>query len=113
MTIAQHLESACRIVQRLEGRVGIQDVIKRVSEEGGIGTSELTGPRGSPRVCSLRHAAMYLMRQAGCSYPEIGRKCGGKDHATAMYGVNRIEDAFAYLNSRNEALQPTLFELGE
>ena len=38
-----------------------------------------------------RHVAMYLLREnAHCSFTDIGRILGGRDHATALYAYTRI-----------------------
>ena len=38
-----------------------------------------------------RHVAMYLLREDSCcSFAEIGRLLGGRDHATALYAHTRI-----------------------
>ena len=34
---------------------------------------------------------MWLLRQAGYSYPEIGLLLGGRDHTTIMHGVAKVE----------------------
>nr|WP_281380856.1 helix-turn-helix domain-containing protein [Nocardioides panaciterrulae] len=39
---------------------------------------------------NARHVAMWLMRDAGRSYPEIGSQFD-MDHTTALNGVRRVE----------------------
>jgi chromosomal replication initiator protein len=40
-----------------------------------------------------RQIAFYLARvHTACSYPQIGRRFGDRDHTTIMHGVKRIEE---------------------
>ena len=40
-----------------------------------------------------RHIAMYLARMnTRASFPEIGRRFGGRDHTTVMHACNKIAD---------------------
>ena len=41
-------------------------------------------------VTAARHVAMWLLREAGLSYPDIGRALG-RDHTSAIYGVRRVD----------------------
>lgn len=47
------------------------------------------------RVCTVaypRHVVMYLAKTlTGKSFPDIGRRLGGRDHTTIIHGVRKIE----------------------
>jgi chromosomal replication initiation ATPase DnaA len=49
------------------------------------------------RVCTIaypRHIVMYLAKTlTGKSFPDIGRRLGGRDHTTVIHGVRKIEAA--------------------
>lgn len=47
---------------------------------------EMIGKDRRPRYTRARQEAMYLLRQAGYSYPQVGRFVGGRDHTTALHG---------------------------
>lgn len=47
---------------------------------------EMIGKDRRPRYIRARQEAMYLLRQAGYSYPQVGRFVGGRDHTTALHG---------------------------
>ncbi len=54
-------------------------------------TSELVSKRKSHRVAFARQLAMYLAKElTPNSYPEIGEKFGGRDHAIVMHAVRKI-----------------------
>ena len=49
--------------------------------------------RGAATVAQARQVAMYLSKVlTPRSYPEIGRKFGGRDHSTVIHAVRLIED---------------------
>jgi chromosomal replication initiator protein len=44
-------------------------------------------------VAFARQVAMYLCRQRlKCSFPELGRAFGNRDHTTVMSAVRRVEE---------------------
>jgi chromosomal replication initiator protein len=49
--------------------------------------------RRSRSIARPRQIAMYLAKNlTTSSYPEIGRKFGGRDHTTIMHAVKKIEE---------------------
>jgi chromosomal replication initiator protein len=72
---------------------GIDDVQRVVGHHFRVTHTELVGKERHRRIALARHVAMYLCKhQLRCSYPEIGRAFGGRDHTTVMSAVRRIED---------------------
>lgn len=77
--------------------------IKRcVSEHFGITIPEIDSDRRMARVVKPRQIAMYITRKlTPRSLPDIGRKFGGKDHATVIHALRKIgqlvesDDGFA------------------
>lgn len=73
--------------------LSIAEIAQRVAREFRLPLSELRGPRRSHAVLVPRQAAMYLSRELGaCSYTEIGRYFGGRNHNTVLYACRRIEE---------------------
>lgn len=71
--------------------VQVKHIFTAVSEHYNIVKSELTGSKRNARIILPRQVAMYLCRDMiGCSYPELGRIFGGKDHSTVMHSVKKI-----------------------
>jgi hypothetical protein len=51
---------------------------------------DLLSVRRNRALVEARHEAMYRMKtETSMSFPEIGRRLGGRDHTTVMHGVRR------------------------
>lgn len=67
-------------------------VIREVHKYYKIPIEELLGKKRTQDLVMPRQITMYLLRhECNLSYPEIGRKMGGKDHSTIMHGCEKIE----------------------
>ncbi len=67
-------------------------ILKSVSDHFGVKPADMRSNRKHKVVALPRQVAMYLMRQlTHASYPDIGKRFGGRDHSTVMYGVKIIE----------------------
>ena len=54
--------------------------------------NELISPRRSNRLVHARQVAYFIIKNhTTLSYPQIGRKFGGRDHTTVLHGVNKIK----------------------
>lgn len=72
--------------------------------------AELAGTSRKREIVLARQAAMYLCRQKlGLSYPELGRLFGGRDHATVIHSIKKIEQ----LRQVDNDLHNLLTELAE
>ncbi len=80
-------------VLSLTGREISPDVIlKSVADHFGVKAGDMRSNRKHKVVALPRQVAMYLMRHmTNASYPDIGKRFGGRDHSTVMYGVKMIE----------------------
>jgi chromosomal replication initiator protein len=55
--------------------------------------ADLLSDRRARAVARPRQVAMYLCKNNTTrSYPDIGRRFGGKDHTTVIHAVRRIEE---------------------
>ena len=66
------------------------EILYRVAALYSLDVEDLTGTSRAPRHVTARQVAAYTMRQAGHSFPVIGRALR-RDHTTAMYAVRRVE----------------------
>lgn len=79
--------SACR------RRITIDEIQRAVCEYYRIDRSEMSSKRRARAVVRPRQVAMYLAKvMTPRSYPEIGRKFGGRDHSTVIHAVRLVED---------------------
>lgn len=63
---------------------------------------EMTSRRRARHVVRPRQIAMYLARElTPCSFPEIARAFGKKDHTTVIWAINRVQS----LMERDASLQ--------
>ena len=73
-------------------KITIKDIQLEVSKYFNLQFHELCSKNRSRYISKPRQIAMFLSKQlTDCSYPEIGKLFGGKDHATVIHGVNKIK----------------------
>jgi chromosomal replication initiator protein len=78
--------SACR------RRITIDEIQRAVCEYYRIDRSEMSSKRRARAIVRPRQVAMYLAKvMTPRSYPEIGRKFGGRDHSTVIHAVRLVE----------------------
>ena len=76
-----------------EKRVTVDDIQRAVAEHYGLKKEDLLSERRTRSVARPRQTAMYLAKQLTTrSYPDIGRRFGGRDHTTVLHAVRRIEE---------------------
>ena len=90
------LEFARREMTALPGQrhevVSVEDIQRAVCSHFRLTSSELLSKDRHQTIAFARQVAMYLCRQRlKCSFPELGRAFGNRDHTTVMSAVRRIE----------------------
>ncbi len=71
--------------------ISIEEVIRAVAKHYGLKTGDLKSPKRAKPITRARQIAMYLCRELTSeSFPEIGCRLGGRDHATVIHGVKKI-----------------------
>jgi chromosomal replication initiator protein len=74
-------------------RVRIEDIQKAVARHYNVSKNELLSSRRTRAIVRPRQIAMYLAKiMTPRSYPEIGRRFGGRDHTTVLHAVRKIEE---------------------
>ncbi len=74
-------------------RITIDEIQRTVCQYYRIDRSEMSSKRRARAVVRPRQVAMYLAKVlTPRSYPEIGRKFGGRDHSTVIHAVRLIEE---------------------
>ena len=73
-------------------RITIEDIQRAVCSHYRIDKSEMASQRRTRCVARPRQVAMYLAKElTPRSFPEIGRRFGGRDHSTVIHAVKTIE----------------------
>lgn len=76
-----------------ERRITVDEIQKTVADHFGLKQADLLSERRTRSVARPRQIAMYLCKQHTTrSYPDIGRRFGGRDHTTVLHGVRKIEE---------------------
>ena len=74
-------------------RVRIEDIQRIVSRHYNVSRQELVSNRRTRVIVKPRQVAMYLSKtMTPRSFPEIGRRFGGRDHTTVLHAVRKIEE---------------------
>lgn len=75
-----------------ERRVTVDEIQKLVAEHFGLKQADLLSERRTRAVARPRQMAMHLAKSLTTkSYPDIGRRFGGRDHTTVLHAVRTIE----------------------
>ena len=74
-------------------RVRIEDIQRIVARHYNVSKQELISNRRTRVIVKPRQIAMYLSKTlTPRSFPEIGRRFGGRDHTTVLHAVRKIEE---------------------
>jgi len=72
--------------------MSVEDIQRAVCHHFHLRSIDLTSKDRHKSIAFARHVAMYLCKQRlKCSFPEIGRAFGNRDHTTVMSAVRKIE----------------------
>ena len=92
--------------------MSVEDIQRAVCHHFHLRSIDLTSKDRHKSVAFARHVAMYLCKQRlKCSFPEIGRAFGNRDHTTVMSAVRKIEaqrDTDPQVRAHIEALERKL-----
>ena len=71
---------------------GVDDIQRIVCHHFKLRTADLLSKDRHKSIAFARHVAMYLCKQRlKCSFPELGRAFGNRDHTTVMSAVRKVE----------------------
>ncbi len=78
---------------REQKKVKIEDIQRLVANHYNVSRQDILSSRRTATVVRPRQIAMYLSKAlTPRSYPEIGRRFGGRDHTTVLHAVRKIEE---------------------
>jgi chromosomal replication initiator protein len=91
---------------------GVDDIQRVVCHHFKLRTSDLLSKDRHKSIAFARHVAMYLCKQRlKCSFPELGRAFGNRDHTTVISAVRKVEslrDSDPEVRAHLEALERKL-----
>jgi chromosomal replication initiator protein len=74
-------------------RIRIEDIQKAVAGHYKVSKNDLLSARRTRAIVRPRQIAMYLAKtMTPRSYPEIGKRFGGRDHTTVLHAVRKVEE---------------------
>lgn len=62
-------------------------ILKDISKRRSVSVRDLLGKSRKQPIARARQEAYFLMREAGMSFPVIGKRMGDRNHSTIIYGV--------------------------
>lgn len=88
----ERIESILADMVPLKAQMTPQEVVGVVARHFAVGLDELASPSRKREIVQARQVAMYLLRnELDLSYANTGALFGGRDHATVMHSVDKIE----------------------
>lgn len=93
ITLDRAQECLTDVLRASDRKVTVEEIQRKVAEHYGIRLSDLIGPKRLRAIARPRQVAMKLAKDLTTrSYPDIGRRFGGRDHSTVMHAVKRVEE---------------------
>jgi chromosomal replication initiator protein len=80
------------LIPQTENEIPPPLIMEETAQYFSLTTADLVSKSRSRPLTHARHIAMYLMRECtGLSLVKIGEIFGGRDHTTALHGINKVE----------------------
>lgn len=90
--LAMAQERLAETARGSRARITIEDIQRAVCAHYRLDKSEMASQRRTRAIARPRQVAMYLAKElTPRSFPEIGRRFGGRDHSTVIHAVRTIE----------------------
>ena len=81
-----------KIISDRSQRLSVEVIQEAVARHFDVKLQDLKGPKRQRSISTPRMIAMFLVRKhTNNSYPEIGKRFGGKDHSTVINAVGNVE----------------------
>ncbi len=80
------------LAEKKYSEVTPEAIIRAVSHGFSVSVDDIIGAKRDKELALVRHIAMFLARQiTECPLQKIGKAFGGKNHASVLHAVNRVE----------------------
>lgn len=104
------LQTVNNLLTNMGEKDGTKPIVHAVANYFDLSPEDLIGKQRSKKVVLARQIAMYLMRQQGnCSFAEIGKELGNRNHATILHGYKKITNEI----NVDPHLHDQVLEIGE
>lgn len=92
VTLDMARENLSQLLRGVERKITLDNIISHVADHYNISVNDMLSVHRGRTVARPRQIAMYLAKKlTHRSYPEIGRRFGGRDHTTVLHAVRQIE----------------------
>ena len=93
ITLDMAQQSLADILRASDRKVTMDEIMRKTCDYYNVRMSDLLSPKRSRNIARPRQMAMYLAKHlTQRSYPEIGKRFGGRDHTTVIHAVRKIEE---------------------
>jgi chromosomal replication initiator protein len=98
-------KAALQDIINTKSRISVENIQKTVADHFNIKIADMHSKRKTANVAFPRQIAMYLSKEfTQKSLIDIGNEFGGRDHATVLYAIKKINKE----RSQNQELNHTL-----
>jgi chromosomal replication initiator protein len=106
LTTAMDSVSSLAEAQDAKTQLSEEKIINVVADYYSLAPYQLTGKIRTSQIAMARHIAMYLIRtMLDVPFTKIGQTFGGKDHATVMNGVEKVENSLKTDKALSKAVE--------
>lgn len=93
ITLDMAQQSLADILRASDRKVTMDEIMRKTCDYYNVRMTDLLSPKRSRNIARPRQMAMYLSKHlTSRSYPEIGKRFGGRDHTTVIHAVRKIEE---------------------
>ena len=96
----------------LSGTITVETIQKVVASHYNISISDIRSQKRSTKFVIPRQIAIYISRKlTEFSYPELGGEFGGRNHATMIHSIEKIENAIKVDSNLDTTIQHLIREI--
>lgn len=93
ITLESAREVLADLIRSNDRKVTVEDIQRVVANHFSIKLSDMSSSSRLKQIAFPRQVAMYLAKQlTSLSFPDVGRKFGGRDHTTVLHSVKKVEE---------------------
>lgn len=89
--------------------VTVEKIINEVGKTFGVSSEDIRSKKKNAQISTARQTSIYIVRQiTQMSLEAIGKEFNGRDHATMVYTIKKVEKAMAADNHYCEIIEDTI-----